>query len=201
VPSVRVGQDAEIVVLRQRCEFSNVNSTDVSAVQTLGAVVVLEEEWEAGVGFGPDAVAVGADDLTPLPGTAPFGPPLLEPVAEPGAGGAEQGAEEPVQTDEMREALAGGEVVDEAPSPRQIGEVEPGLGRYEGGTGITELAFDRIDELATIAWDMMSGCDCESGCPRCVYDRSCGSGNEPKNRLGAVRILASLQVRPAGSVL
>jgi len=53
---------------------------------------------------------------------------------------------------------------------------------YTGGTGITELAFERIDELATIAWDMVSGCDCESGCPRCVYDRSCGSGNEPMNR-------------------
>jgi hypothetical protein len=85
VPSVRVGQDAEIVVLRQRCESSNVNSTDVSgtgeAFETLAAVVVLEEEREAGVGFGPDAVAVGADDLTPLSGTAPFGPPLVEPTA------------------------------------------------------------------------------------------------------------------------
>ena len=85
VPSVRVGQDAEIVVLGQRCEFSKVNSTDVSgtgeAFETLAAVVVLEEEREAGVGFGPDAVAVGADDLTPLPGTAPFRPPLVEPAA------------------------------------------------------------------------------------------------------------------------
>lgn len=51
------------------------------AFETLGAVVVLEEEREAGVGFGPDAVAVGADDLTPLAGTAPFGPPLVEPAA------------------------------------------------------------------------------------------------------------------------
>ena len=51
------------------------------AFETLGAVVVLEEEREAGVGFGPDAVAVGADDLTPLPGAAPFGPPLVEPTA------------------------------------------------------------------------------------------------------------------------
>jgi hypothetical protein len=77
------------------------------AFETLGAVVVLEEEREAGVGFGPGAVAVGADDLAPLPGAAPFGPPLLEPAAGPGASGSEQGAEEPVQTDEMREALAG----------------------------------------------------------------------------------------------
>jgi hypothetical protein len=50
VSSVRVGQDAEIVVLRQRCESSNVNSTDVSgtgeAFETLATVVVLEEERE-----------------------------------------------------------------------------------------------------------------------------------------------------------
>jgi hypothetical protein len=85
VPSVRVGQDTEIVVLGQRCESSNVNSTDVSgtgeAFETLAAVVVIEEEREAGVCFGPDAVAVGADDLTPLPGTAPFRPPLVESAA------------------------------------------------------------------------------------------------------------------------
>jgi hypothetical protein len=102
--------------------------------ETLGAVVVLEEEREAGIGFGPDAVAVGADDLAPLAGAAPFGPPLLEPTAEPAASRSEQGAEEPVQTNEMREALAGSEFVDEAPSPREIGNVDPGLERYEGGT-------------------------------------------------------------------
>jgi hypothetical protein len=34
----------------------------------------------------------------------------------------------------MREALAGGEVVDEAPSPREIGEDDTGLGRHERGT-------------------------------------------------------------------
>jgi hypothetical protein len=34
----------------------------------------------------------------------------------------------------MREALAGGEVMDEAASPGEIAKVEPGLDRYEGGT-------------------------------------------------------------------
>jgi hypothetical protein len=51
-------KDAEIVVLRQRCESSNVNSTDVSgtgeAFETFGAVVVLEEERQAGVGFSQE---------------------------------------------------------------------------------------------------------------------------------------------------
>ena len=113
------------------------------AFETLGAVVVLEEERQAGVGFGPDAVAVGADDLAPLAGTAPFRPPLVEPAAGSGASRAEQGAEEPVQADEMREALAGSEVVDEAASPREIAEVEPGLGRYEGGTERPEDPVER----------------------------------------------------------
>ena len=51
---------------------------------------------EDGAGFGPDAVPVGADDLSALPGAPPFGPPLLEPAAGPCAGGSEQGAEGPV---------------------------------------------------------------------------------------------------------
>jgi hypothetical protein len=113
------------------------------AFETLGAVVVLEEERQAGVSFAPDAVAVGADDLTPLSSTAPFRPPLVEPATGSGASGAEQGAEEPVQADEMSEALAGSEVVDEAATPREIAEVEPGLSRYEGGTERPEDPVER----------------------------------------------------------
>ena len=70
-------------------------SRDAEAFETLGAVVVLEEERQARVSFGPDAVAVGADDLTPLSGTAPFRPPLVEPATGSGASRSEQGAEEP----------------------------------------------------------------------------------------------------------
>jgi hypothetical protein len=113
------------------------------AFETLGAVVVLEEEREAGIGFAPDAVAVGADDLTPLSGTAPFRPPLVEPTAGPAASRSKQGTEEPVQADEMSETLTGGEFVDEAASPREIGDVEPGLDRYEGGTERPEDPVER----------------------------------------------------------
>src|ERR1019366_3607197 len=38
------------------------------ALEALGPVVVLEEERNADISLGPDAVAVGADDLTPLSG-------------------------------------------------------------------------------------------------------------------------------------
>ena len=60
-----------------------------------------------------------------------------------GASRSEQGAEEPVETDEMCEALAGGEVVDEAATPREIGEVNPGLDRDEAGTERPEDPVER----------------------------------------------------------
>jgi hypothetical protein len=43
----------------------------------------------------------------------------------------------------MSEALAGSEVVDEAATPREIAEVEPGLSRYEGGTERPEDPVER----------------------------------------------------------
>jgi DEAD/DEAH box helicase domain-containing protein len=59
----------------------------------------------------------------------------------------------------------------------------------EGGGGIAEMAFERLEELATITREMLASCDCDSGCPRCVYDRDCGSGNQPMDRRGAVAVL------------
>ena len=43
----------------------------------------------------------------------------------------------------MREALAGSEFVDEAPSPREIGEDDTGLGRHERGTERPEDPVER----------------------------------------------------------
>ena len=56
------------------------------AVEAFGAVVVLDEEREVGAAFGPDAVAVGADDLAPLAGAASLGPPLVERRSRAGCG-------------------------------------------------------------------------------------------------------------------
>ena len=102
------------------------------AVEAFGAVVVLDKEREVGAAFGPDAVAVGADDLAPLPGAASLGPPLGEGAAGPGAGGAEQGGEEAVGADEVGEALAGGEVVGEGAPPGEVGEIGPRFRRRRG---------------------------------------------------------------------
>ena len=88
------------------------------ALEAFGAVVVLQEERKCGVGFAPDAVAVGSDELPPFPGAAPLGAPLVEVPAGTGARRAEQAAEEAAGPDEVGEALAGREVVREAPAVR-----------------------------------------------------------------------------------
>jgi len=78
----------------------------VEALDALDVVVVLVEERQHGAGFALDAVAVASDDLAPLPGAAPLGPPLVEVAAWSAARRAEQTAEEAVGPDEMGEALA-----------------------------------------------------------------------------------------------
>jgi DEAD/DEAH box helicase domain-containing protein len=64
---------------------------------------------------------------------------------------------------------------------------------YEGGAGIADVAFGCLDDLVAIATDMVASCDCERGCPRCVYDRSCGNENHPMDRLGGLDVLRSLR--------
>jgi DEAD/DEAH box helicase domain-containing protein len=66
---------------------------------------------------------------------------------------------------------------------------------YEGGSGIVDAAYEHLDELVAIAADMLESCDCELGCPRCVFDRDCGSANADLDRRGALAIMDSLTAR------
>lgn len=40
--------------------------------------------------------------------------------------------------------------------------------RYEGGLGYARHAYEYFDELLMMCTEMVSGCECESGCPACV---------------------------------
>jgi DEAD/DEAH box helicase domain-containing protein len=40
--------------------------------------------------------------------------------------------------------------------------------RYPGGLGYCEKGFERIVDLLAIAWQMISECGCQDGCPSCV---------------------------------
>jgi DEAD/DEAH box helicase domain-containing protein len=56
---------------------------------------------------------------------------------------------------------------------------------YEGGIGLTKRAFDVMDEWLKAALTVISECPCEEGCPSCIQDPQCGSGNQPLDKEGA----------------
>lgn len=56
---------------------------------------------------------------------------------------------------------------------------------YEGGIGLTKRAFDVMDEWFKAALTVISECPCEEGCPSCIQDPQCGSGNQPLDKEGA----------------
>ena len=63
---------------------------------------------------------------------------------------------------------------------------------YPGGIGISEKLFDIFPSLVTNTHEMVKLCDCESGCPYCVYSPKCGNNNNPIDKHGAMVILKGL---------
>lgn len=63
---------------------------------------------------------------------------------------------------------------------------------YPGGVGLCEKSFARIDELLGRTLSVIAGCDCEKGCPACIYSNKCGNGNVPLDKKAAVMILSIL---------
>ncbi len=60
---------------------------------------------------------------------------------------------------------------------------------YPGGAGVSELAFDKAEELLAATADVLEQCNCTTGCPSCVQSPKCGNGNEPLDRWGALGLL------------
>jgi len=58
-----------------------------------------------------------------------------------------------------------------------------------GGSGLSKLLYERIEETEEVALDIMSKCDCEDGCPRCIYSPYCGNNNQVLSRRKAVYVL------------
>jgi len=63
---------------------------------------------------------------------------------------------------------------------------------YPGGVGLTERAYETMEELLTTTFEMIRDCECEEGCPSCVQSPKCGSGNHPLDKKGAILILAHI---------
>jgi DEAD/DEAH box helicase domain-containing protein len=56
---------------------------------------------------------------------------------------------------------------------------------YEGGVGLSRRVFDVLPEWFSTTLRVVEECPCEDGCPSCVQDSQCGSGNDPLDKQGA----------------
>jgi len=60
---------------------------------------------------------------------------------------------------------------------------------YDGGIGLTRRANEVIEEWFRVTLSVINECQCEEGCPSCVQDPQCGSGNDPLDKGGALFLL------------
>ncbi len=60
---------------------------------------------------------------------------------------------------------------------------------FPGGVGITEVAYEQMEQLAVAARERIAACPCETGCPSCVQSPFCGDMNQPLDKHGALTLL------------
>jgi DEAD/DEAH box helicase domain-containing protein len=65
-----------------------------------------------------------------------------------------------------------------------------------GGAGFVERGFAAADAWLGATLATIRDCACERGCPSCVQSPKCGNGNEPLDKLGALRVLEALLEPP-----
>ena len=63
---------------------------------------------------------------------------------------------------------------------------------FEGGIGISETLYAKISELWEKTLELVKNCECQDGCPSCIYSPKCGNENEPLDKKAAIIILQKL---------
>ena len=63
---------------------------------------------------------------------------------------------------------------------------------YPGGAGFSARAHDTVERWWQATLEIVDGCGCRQGCPRCVQSPKCGNGNEPLDKDGAGRLLRAI---------
>jgi len=69
--------------------------------------------------------------------------------------------------------------------------------QYPGGIGLAEKGFHMLDRLFELTLQLIQACDCEAGCPSCIHFATCGAGNVPLDKAGAIHLLELLCGRRA----
>jgi DEAD/DEAH box helicase domain-containing protein len=64
---------------------------------------------------------------------------------------------------------------------------------FQDGIGLTKRGFEVLEDWLNATQGIMTECTCEDGCPSCVQDPQCGSGNEPLDKVAALFILEEIK--------
>lgn len=60
---------------------------------------------------------------------------------------------------------------------------------HPGGAGFAERGFHAASTWLAATVATIESCECPNGCPSCVQSPKCGTGNDPLDKAGAVRLL------------
>ncbi|MCD6230424.1 MAG: DEAD/DEAH box helicase [Dehalococcoidia bacterium] len=63
---------------------------------------------------------------------------------------------------------------------------------YPGGVGIVERGYELVAQLWQATLDVVSGCPCSDGCPRCIQSPKCGNNNQPLDKKASIMLLRLL---------
>ncbi len=63
---------------------------------------------------------------------------------------------------------------------------------FEGGIGISENLYSNIKPLWEKTLQLIDNCECQDGCPSCIYSPKCGNENKPLDKEAASLILKEL---------
>lgn len=63
-----------------------------------------------------------------------------------------------------------------------------------GGVGLSRTAFNEAETLLGRAYDLVVECECEHGCPRCIYSSQCQVGNRALHKDLTILILQWLSL-------
>lgn len=63
---------------------------------------------------------------------------------------------------------------------------------YEGGAGVSPVAYATGVRHLQATLDAIVSCPCESGCPSCIQSPKCGNFNEPLSKQGAIALLRAI---------
>ena len=67
---------------------------------------------------------------------------------------------------------------------------------HPGGAGFAERGWLSARPWLEATLETVVGCRCRGGCPSCVQSPKCGNGNDPLDKLGAVRVLRAVLEQP-----